>query len=69
MSSSVQLILQNLASLRERLSRMSDDQLVLYCKAAKYMSTPQANRGESPLPDYIIQLDECCAEWRRRHPK
>jgi len=32
------------------------------------MCTPEANLHKSPLPIYVLQLEEATAEWRRRHP-
>ena len=48
---------------------MSDEKLIEYGKAARYMVTPEANLGKPPSADSLMQLEECIAEWRRRHPK
>ena len=45
---------------------MSDDELRKFGKAARYMVSPTANMGKPPLPDFVLQLEEARAEWRRR---
>jgi hypothetical protein len=45
---------------------MSDEELLEFGKAARYMVSPKANMGKPPLPDFVLQLDEARAEWRRR---
>lgn len=55
--------------LRERLKRMSDQDLVRFGKAAAYMVSPRANFGKPALPIYVLQLEEARVEWRRRYPK
>ena len=56
-------------AVRERLQKMNDEQLVKFGKAARYMCSPKANRGRPPREEFVIQLKEARAEWRRRHPK
>jgi hypothetical protein len=55
--------------LRKRLRKMSDQELVRFGKAARYMCSPAANFGKPPREPFVIQLNEARAEWRRRHPK
>lgn len=52
--------------LRERLRRMTDEQLLGFGKAARYKCTPKANLGRPPLEPFLIQLREARAEWRLR---
>jgi hypothetical protein len=55
---------------RERLRAMSDEQLIKCGKAARYMADPRNSADKRTAHDvYKIQLEECRAEWRRRHPK
>jgi hypothetical protein len=55
---------------RKRIQAMSDTQLLRYGKAAAYMADPKYSAdGRTVEPVYEIQLTECRAEWRRRHPK
>jgi hypothetical protein len=56
-------------ALRVRLQKMSDEQLVKFGKAARFMCSPKANLGQPPREAFVIQLREARAEWRRRHPK
>jgi uncharacterized protein YjiS (DUF1127 family) len=50
---------------RERLRKMSDDQLREYGLACVYMCSPRATCGK-PREAFVVQLDEARAEWRRR---
>jgi hypothetical protein len=52
---------------RERLRKMSDEELVREGRAARYMCAPSTNFGKPPRDVYVIAL--CKEEWRRRHPK
>jgi len=52
--------------LRARLQRMSVAQLLEFGKAARYMCSPEANIGKPPRDEFVIQLAEARAEWRRR---
>lgn len=52
--------------LRERFQRMSDEDLLKFGKAARYMCTLKANLGRPPREAFVIQLREARAEWRRR---
>jgi hypothetical protein len=54
----------NLDELRTRLGKMTDEDLLLFGKAARFMC-----RDKSPWQVFVIQLEEARSEWRRRHPK
>jgi hypothetical protein len=55
---------------RERLRAMSDEKLIRYGKAARYMADPRNSADKKTFLDvYRLQLEECIAEWKRRHPK
>ncbi|MFY9731920.1 MAG: hypothetical protein WBQ04_03735 [Candidatus Acidiferrales bacterium] len=54
---------------RERLRKMSDEQLIREGKAARYMCAPSTNFGKPPRDVYVIALRLCKEEYRRRHPK
>jgi hypothetical protein len=55
---------------RKRLRAMSDEQLIKYGKAARYMANPRNSADKKTVHNvYEIQLAECIAEWRRRYPK
>lgn len=52
-----------LEKLRTRLSRMSDEELVRFGRAARFLCR------DPRCPDtFKFQLEEAKAEWRRRHP-
>jgi hypothetical protein len=55
---------------RKRLQAMSDPELIRYGRAARYMSNPANSADKKTVHEvYKVQLEECRAEWRRRHPK
>lgn len=56
----------DLAALRERLRKMSDKELREFGKASAHMCSPQANFGKPPGQDFVTQLEEARAEWKRR---
>jgi hypothetical protein len=56
----------NVEALRVRLQKMSDEQLMKFGKAARFMCSPEANLGQPPREEFVIQLKEARAEWRRR---
>jgi hypothetical protein len=58
----------DIAQLRERLRKMTEDELRKFGRSARYMCSPTANMGKPPDKDFVIQLEEARAEWRRRHP-
>jgi len=54
---------------RERLRKMSDEELIRESKAARYMCAPATNFGKPPRDVYVIALRLCKEEYRRRHSK
>ena len=54
----------DLDELRTRLRRMSDEELLRFGKAARFMCS-----DKSPRQVFVVQLEEARAEWKRRHPK
>jgi ABC-type proline/glycine betaine transport system ATPase subunit len=55
---------------RKRIQLMTDEKLVQTGKAARYMADPRNSADKRTVRDvYVIQLQECRAEWKRRHPK
>ena len=55
-----------LAKLRERLRKMTDDELIAFGKMVRGLSAPRV--GVTPDP-WKQQLRLSREEWRRRHPK
>jgi hypothetical protein len=54
-----------LQKLRERLSKMTDDELIKFGNQVRKSAGPRV----IPVPDpWKIQLDLVREEWRRRHP-
>jgi hypothetical protein len=45
---------------------MSELELRRFGQQARKLSDPKMNFGSTE--PYVVQLDEACAEWRRRHP-
>jgi hypothetical protein len=59
----------NVEDFRKRIQAMSDEKLIRFGNAARYMSDPRNSaNGRSAEPVFRIQLQECREEWRRRHP-
>ena len=56
----------DLGQLRTRLQKMSDAQLLEFGKAARYMCSKEANIGKPPIDEFVIELEEARAEFRRR---
>ena len=54
---------------RERLRKLSNEELIREGKSARYMCSPATNFGKPPLDVYVTALQLCKEEWRRRHPK
>ena len=54
---------------RERLRKMSDEELIREGRAARHMCSPAANFGKAPRDVCVIALRLCKEEYRRRHPK
>jgi hypothetical protein len=58
----------DLEALRTRLQKMSDQELMQFAQAAKFMCLPGANLGEPQHQMLIIKLEEARNEWKRRNP-
>lgn len=59
----------DLEELRARLRKMNDAELRRFGRASRFMCSPEANFGKPPRENFVVQLNEAEAEWRRRHPK
>jgi hypothetical protein len=46
----------DLEELRERLRKMSDEQLLRFGRAAQYMCSPGPNGGKQPRESFVTQL-------------
>jgi hypothetical protein len=55
---------RQLQKLRERLRKMSDDELIKFGKIVRGLSEPRVSVTPDP---WKAQLEEARAEWRRRH--
>ena len=53
-----------LHKLRERLRKMSDDELIKFGKMVRGLSAPRVSVTPDP---WKAQLEEARAEWRQRH--
>ena len=56
----------DLVKLRERLRRMTIEELSKFGEAARNMCTVKANGGKPPREPFVIQLREARLEWKRR---
>jgi hypothetical protein len=61
--------LLTIEAIRARLQKMDDDQLHRHGQAAAFLCAPDANHGKPPRENFVIQLIECQAEWKRRQDK
>jgi hypothetical protein len=52
----------DLGALRERLARMSDQQLLHFGKSAAYLCTPEANHGRPLRQCFLIRWHEARTE-------
>ena len=59
----------DVAALRARLRKMTDEQLQKFGRAVRYMCSPYANMRKPPLDVFVTQLAEARAEWQRRNQK
>ena len=55
----------DIEALRARLRKMDDAALMRFGQAARKVCSP--NFGKPPRRNFVIQLEESIAEWRRRH--
>jgi hypothetical protein len=55
---------------QKRIQAMTDEKLMRYGKAARYMADPRKSADKHTVRDvYVTQLELCRAQWLRRHPK
>jgi hypothetical protein len=55
---------------RQRIRKLTDAELIRYGKAARYMTDPRNSADRKTVSDvHRVQLHECIAEWKRRHPQ
>lgn len=54
--------------LRVQLRNMSDQELLRFGTAAKFICYAEANCGRTPRRQFVIQVEEARAEWKRRMP-
>jgi hypothetical protein len=64
----IQIEAFDVEAVRSRLRKMNDAELLSFGQAAKFMCSPRANIGKPPRDEFVIQLKEARAEWRRRFP-
>jgi hypothetical protein len=60
---------ENAGEIRERVRRMSDEELLRYGAICKSMCSTESNLDKPSLDAWIVQLQEARAEWRKRHPE
>lgn len=59
----------NLEQLRDRLKRFSEQELIRFGKAARYMCSPESQPfggKQPPDPVFVVQLEEAREEYRQR---
>jgi hypothetical protein len=55
--------------IRERVRKMSDEELLRYGAVCKSMCSPETNLDKPSRDAWTVQLQEARAEWRKRHPE
>jgi hypothetical protein len=60
---------ENAAEIRERVRKMSDEELLRYGAICKSMRRPETNLDKPSLDAWTVQLQEARVEWRKRHPE
>jgi hypothetical protein len=60
---------ENAAEIRERVRKMSDEELLRYGAVCKSMCSPETNLDKPSLDTWTGQLQEARAEWLKRHPE
>lgn len=58
----------DLAAIRAHLRKLSDVELIREGRAARELISPKGRGVRSPRKVFVVGLEECRAEWRRRHP-
>jgi hypothetical protein len=56
----------DIEELRTRLRKMSDNQLIEFGRAARFMCSLEASFGKPPRAVFVDQLNAAREEWRRR---
>jgi hypothetical protein len=56
----------DLGKLRERLRKMSNDEVRKFGKTAAFMCTPKVNLRKAPGQDFVTQLETARSERKRR---
>ena len=51
---------------RDRIRKMTDEQLLRCGVVAKYMCSPDAHLGKASRAEFVLQLREARKEWKRR---
>ena len=58
----------NVEEFRQRIRKMTDEKLIQTGNAARYMADPRNSADKRTVLDvHRVQLQECIAEWKRRH--
>lgn len=56
-------------AIRAQLRKLSDAELIREGRAARQLVSPAGRNGKPPRKVFVVGLEECIAEWRRRHPR
>ena len=58
----------DVASIRARLRKLPDAELIRYGQNCAFLCSPKTELRKAAAGNWVVQLDEARAEWRRRHP-
>ena len=54
-------------AIRAQIRKLSDAELIREGRATRQLVSPW--NGKPPRKVFMVGLEECLAEWRRRHPR
>jgi hypothetical protein len=54
-------------AIRAKLRKLSDVELIREGRAARQLVSPVGRNGKPPRKAFMVCLEECIAEWQRRH--
>jgi hypothetical protein len=65
----IQVIAFDVNQLRERLQKLTDDELRKFGRAAAHMVSPKANMGQPPGETFVLQLADSCRMGKKTSEK
>jgi hypothetical protein len=57
----------DIEAIQAQFRRLSDTELIREGRAARQLVSPVGRNGKPPRKVFVVGLEECRAEWHRRH--